>query len=670
MDSLTPAGLWDAADLLREALPDEMPTHVGGYEIVREIAQGGMGVVYEARHALGHTVALKMVRPVVFWEGALELFRREVQVTAVAQHPHIVQIWFVGEHDDQLYYTMPIYRGSLASLRCEVDTPERIAEVIEQMARGVQHAHQRGVLHLDLKPANVLIDELGNSRVADFGLARFVAGTPPELRDTGSPLASMLPRSGSRSVLGGTPPYSPPEQDSGEGPITTASDVYSIGAVLFELLTGSLPDPLALENGASPPQRSLLRPLRRELLLIARKCMQTDPEQRYRSAAALADDIGRARRHEPTEAGSQGAWDRLLGWCRRHPRLALWAAILSIVVPVMVAGGLRIMTDWAQEQIDNVLLANGLAARFAAGSIQRELGEKMAEVERIAADPRIAALAAGAPIHDAQVLQPYQERGFGLVGVYDRAGVITALWPEGPANVLGRDYAWRDYFRGACRPGQRQLPGAYVARAFQSENDGDYNLSISAPILENGECVGLVLASILTDSSVGSMHLNDQNNPRHKGVLIGPEDRRRADPVGTFPRDYLVLVHDALQPAQGVSLSGNPALVALEERFGATRPRGRQLDLPEVAPLTTESYRDPLDAEHRWLAAFYPVGGTGLVVGVQTRDDLADRLGDHVIPILTLLGVAGAATLLSALGQGVLRASAAKPAAPESGQGG
>ena len=645
-------------------------THVGGYEILEEIGQGGMGVVYGARCLLsGNTVALKMIHPAMFREeGALRLFQREVQATAAAKHPHIVPILHVGEHEGQLYYTMPLYKGSLADLPEAERTPERIAEVIEQVARGVQHAHKLRFLHLDLKPANVLIDEENNPRVADFGLARLiVAGScsPDEIVLAGWGGGASI-WGGSRTIIGGgTPPYSAPEQESRNGPITEASDIYAIGAILFELLTRTPPDARALEREARRAQRSFPDPLKRDLLSIARKCMQGQAEQRYGSAAELADDIARARRYETPRIRSQTTLERLLRLYLRRPAFAIGIATLSVLAPAMVAGGLWTVSRWMQEQVDNVLLANGLAAKFAAGWILTELTDRMAEVEGIATDPRIVALAAGAPVHDAQVLRTYQERGFGLVAVYDRKGVITALWPEGPANILGLDYAWRDYFQGACREGKGQVPGAYVARAFQSENDGDYNLSISAPILRNGECVGLVLASILTDASLGPVRLVGQGNPRHKGVLVGPQDRRRGDPAGAFPRDYLLLIHDALQPAQGVSLSGEDARMGLEERFGAPLARGAQLELPDVDPLTTSSYLDPLDATHRWLVAFYPVGGTGLVVGVQTRYDLADRLGDAAL--LTLSWVVAAVLAGAALLLFLLRKTQPTASSPEGG---
>jgi eukaryotic-like serine/threonine-protein kinase len=652
---MTSLGQADAAELLREALmedrPDDEPKYIDGYEILEEIAQGGMGVVYKARCLRsGLLVALKMIRPALFLDDdALQLFRHEIQATVAVQHTHVVPVMYVGEHEGQLYYTMMLCKGSLASGGTDLRTPDRVASVIEQVARGVECAHRLGFLHLDLKPANVLIDKNDIPRVADFGLARFVSAeaiSPERPQDSALVPSPFVSWSGSRSIVGvGTPPYTSPEQASRKGPLTSASDVYSIGAILFELLTGQPPSATSVAlHGAWP---SIARPLERDLLAIARKCMEPDPKNRYRSAAELADDVGRARRHEPTHARPLRARDRWLNLFLRRPKLAASLFFLVCLLPVTAAAGVWIVTSWTRDQVDNVLLANGLAAKFAAGWVLTELTEKMADVERIATDPRIAALAAGPPIHDARVLQAYQESGFGIVAVYDRSGIITALWPEGPGNILGFDYAWRDYFRGACEAGKGRGPGAYVARAFQSENDGDYNLSISTPILESGECVGLVLASILTDSSLGPVRLVGRDNPRHKGVLIGPQDRRRRDPVGVLPRDYLLLLHDALQPAQGASLSGQTALVALEERFGAPRPRGQQLELPDVAPLAVEAYRDPLDAEHRWLAAFYPVGGTGLVVGVQTQDDLTDRIRTAAFWIFAVVAVA---VLLSAGG--------------------
>jgi serine/threonine-protein kinase len=609
---------------------------VGDFEILHEIAQGGMGIVYKARCV--HTrrvVALKMIRPGIFLDDdALRRFKREVRATAAAEHDdYIVPLRHTGEHEGQPYYTMKLFSYSLAGRAHAFRTPARAAELIERVARAVQHAHDCGFLHLDLKPANVLIQDDDTPRIADFGLARLADSQAQAASEPLAPGIAPVPRlpgsSSARSLLGwgGTPPYSAPEQLSRKGTPTTACDVYGVGAILHELLTERSPDTaFAAEQMPEPRWPRADRVLGRDLLAIARVCLNPDAGQRYRSAADLADDVGRAIRREPTLARPLSSRERLLRavWRRRLVSVAI--ASLAVAMSYLLVTGVRIVTRWSEEQTQSVLLANGLAAKFAAGWTLNQLHETMARVERIAADPEIVALASGREHPNALLLRGYQQQGFGLVAVYDQHGIIKALWPEGPARILGRDYAWRDYFRGACRAGAKEVPGAYVARAFQSENDGDYNLSISAPILAHGRCVGLVLASVLTDSALGPVRLVGQDNPYQKGVLVGPQDRRRDDPAGVFPRDYLLLIHASLRPGVGVSLAGTPALAALEQRFGPPRPRGQQLELPEVEPLKTDCYRDPLEPEQCWLAAFYPVGGTGLVVGVQTRYDLVDRL--------------------------------------------
>jgi len=321
---------------------------VGGYDLLEKIGRGGMGVVYKATQtALGRTVAVKMVSAGEL--AAPEVIRRfklEAEAAAKLQHPGIVGIHEVGEHDGLPFYSMEYVAGgrTLAGLIAEKPMPAHAAAAcLEKVARAVHHAHGHGVLHRDLKPSNILLDEQGEPRVADFGLAR----------QLGADSSLTL----SKNALG-SPAYMPPEQAGGRsaeaGP---ASDVYSLGAVLYHCLTGRPPFAgesvqtvlLQVREAEPVPPRRLNASIPRDLDTIVLKCLEKAPARRYVSAAALADELLRWLRGEPVLARPVGATGKALRWTRRHPGVA---ALLAALV-LAVAGGAALMIH------SNRLLAGG-----------------------------------------------------------------------------------------------------------------------------------------------------------------------------------------------------------------------------------------------------------------------------------------------------------------------
>lgn len=291
---------------------------LGDYELLEEIARGGMGAVYRARQAsLNRLVAVKvMLAPQS--PAAARRFRREAEVAASLSHPSIVSIYEVGEHEGQSYFSMELIEGhTLAELSRDQPLPaRRAAQLLEAVAGAIQFAHGRHLLHRDLKPSNVLVDSSGVPRVTDFGLAKRADG------DADLTLAGQ--------VLG-TPNFMPPEQAEATGqPSTVAGDVYSLGAILYQLLTGRAPFlaesvmqtlRLVVETDPVPPR--LLNPnVPRDLETVCLKCLEKDPRRRYASAQDLADELGRFLRDEPVNARPVGAAGKLIRWCRRKPALA------------------------------------------------------------------------------------------------------------------------------------------------------------------------------------------------------------------------------------------------------------------------------------------------------------------------------------------------------------
>jgi tRNA A-37 threonylcarbamoyl transferase component Bud32 len=309
---------------------------LGDYELIEELARGGVGVIYRARQlSLNRVVALKMIRDShLASPRSIQRFQIEAEAAAKLEHPNIVPIYEFGELEGQQFLSMKLVEGQdLAKRLHGVPMDARpLAQLMATLARAIHYAHQRGILHRDLKPANVLIDAHGQPHVTDFGLAK--------LPDHEANLTL------SRDILG-SPNYMAPEQAAGKThELTTAADVYSLGAILYELLTGRAPfladTPLetlrqVTQDEPRPPS-ALYRFADRDLQTICLKCMEKDPARRYGSAEKLAEDLERWLDGRPIQARRVTLAERVWKWARRRPALAGLGGTAALLILLIAIG--------------------------------------------------------------------------------------------------------------------------------------------------------------------------------------------------------------------------------------------------------------------------------------------------------------------------------------------
>jgi WD40 repeat protein len=317
----------------------------GGYELLAEIARGGMGVVYRARQiSLNRTVALKMILGGEFARPEfVKRFRHEAEAAARLQHPNIVAIHEIGEHEGQAYYTMDYVDGPNLAQRTQDGSmlTDEAASYLERIAEAVHFAHQQGIVHRDLKPSNILMDPFDQPRVSDFGLARDL-GNEADLTLTGQAL--------------GSPGFVSPEQASGQREaVGISSDVYSLGAILYFLLTGrapfqaeTLPGVLLQVQQTEPVSPRRLNPsVPRDLETICLKCLEKESKRRYTNAQELAFELRRFLRREPIQARPIRWLSKGLRWCGRNRLLAGAFGALVLVLAIGVAG---VVTQWQRAE--------------------------------------------------------------------------------------------------------------------------------------------------------------------------------------------------------------------------------------------------------------------------------------------------------------------------------
>jgi serine/threonine-protein kinase len=353
---------------------------VPGYEIVGELGRGAMGVVYKARQlGLNRWVALKMVLAGAHASAAqLARFKIEAEAVAHLQHPNIVQIYDIGEHEGLPYFSLEFVDGpGLANkIHSQPQPPAEAAHLVEMLARAMDYAHKQGIIHRDLKPENVLLTAEGVPKIGDFGLAKCLESDSSQTR---------------AGTVMGSPSYMSPEQARGEvqkvGPV---ADVYALGAILYELLTGRPPFQAAtimqtlrqVTNDEPLPPTRLQPKVPRDLETVCLKCLQKDPTARYARAANLAEDLRRFLCDEPILARPIPAWERLARWCRRNPRVAALLGTVALLLVVVALGSLGAAYRISQEKAEAERQRELAELSAAAQKVAREEADRNAELAR------------------------------------------------------------------------------------------------------------------------------------------------------------------------------------------------------------------------------------------------------------------------------------------------
>lgn len=621
----------------------------GEYELIDEIARGGMGVVFKARHrGLNRLVALKMILAGPWSStGDLQRFHTEVQAAAELDHPNIVPIYEVGCYNGQHFYTMKLIEGISLSRRIAGTPmpPRETARLMATVARAILHAHQRGILHRDLKPANILLDADGQPHVTDFGLAKRVptqgtGDTPPTGDD-----ATL------DGLILGTPSYMAPEQATGQNRrLTTGVDVWGMGAILYEMLTGRPPfrgnDPIEtlqkIQHEEPTRPRSLNPSVARDLETICLKCLQKEPSKRYPGALTFADDLERWLDGRPIKARPVGNGERLWRWCVRNPLVA-GLALTMLLLLVAVAGASLVVAGEREQQLrEEAGLSNLYAARGVASTLLWQLEHLSRPLLRAAENEELRRMLR---VKDTEGLNRFcdslyddpkhrtlingGDNPFRNWYILDTEGRMLGDSPR--FTSVGEPFGFRDYHQGAMRHARSERVGraaVHLSRVYLGKDDKLWKVALSIPVRDGPVPLGVLATTLTTTSTLGSLQLDDG---KRTAVLAA-----RADGSSTN-EEYLIMLHPSYRTGTEAVALKNPRLQTVHrpsatDEFTLPEPRDAVLSIDL-------DYRDPADLRQgKWLAGFAPVGNTEYVVIVQQRIENALEADASLLRALLLWG--------------------------------
>ncbi len=643
-------------DVEPESRPS-FPMHFAGYDLLEKLGEGGMGIVYKARQVGGieRVVALKRIREgEIAGAAARRKFLDEAKKTAELEHPNIVRIYEVRDSDGEPYFTMALMSGgTLIQHAARFAEPKQAAILVAKIARAVHAGHEKHIIHRDLKPANILFDDHGEPHITDFGVAKRID------KDAGA----------STTMIGGTACYMAPEQATGHAKRdTVAADVWSLGVILYELVAGKRPfygpTPLEVLRHVVEDQPEHLERMRqkvdRDFATICHTCLQKEPERRYISAQALAEDLERYVRGEAPLARRPGPLVRSARWCKRHPAATVLfgsAAITLISFSIWSAISAR---EQERARRQEVLAANGFAARAVAGTVLAQLREYADIVANEAQDPQLPDLLERRD--DARLT----ERCEAFYARHSMENSAIDWWffmsddgfgrAHAPMPKFGKTYyqnfAFRDYYRGAAALPESMPRPVYVSRAIHSHADDRYRLVIAAPIRNSrNELKGILAAMITTGQHIGALELSDE---RRFAALAVRRDRDLA--TEPLPDEHILLVHNGVVRGEGIVIESDALRRLTARRDAAGIPPQDQLRFPPAGWIEVEDdYVDHLaspdgeTSDDRWLAGIAPVGNTELAVIVQTRINDATALDIQPFRVLLAWSIGAAVLLLGAV---------------------
>jgi eukaryotic-like serine/threonine-protein kinase len=606
------------------ARQDSLPHFGDDYEVLEEIGHGGKGIVYKVRQrSLSKIVAIKTII-----EGPsgtardLQRIREEALKVAGLRHSNIVPVHHVDITGR--FFVMDYIQGkNLDDFISEQPlSVTKAVEYLKPVADAIHHAHQRGILHCDLNPRNVLIEHAEEEKpyVTDFDLASRIGET-----------GGYLP-----SAIKGTLAYMAPEQMA-KSELTTATDIYGMGGLLYKMLTGRPPfqvqgktwgeiEKLLLQESPIPPSKWNLE-VDKDLEAICLKCLSKDKGRRYGSAYGLKRDLERYQAGEPTDPRPWGRKERVVRWCVRNPGPAVLIPTVALVSILTLTFALLTAKDRKAAQLQEALQSNRAAAKILAGNAFSEIGDLSSTIRKAAHDPKM--IGELANLNEKAAGNPKRFQRFEAMNNPDLEQYVETLCRNAPPSLLFQDcfvldergyevadyriepaksgehkktpgpLDWRDYFDGA--KAQSDLDGGnsvHIGKVYRSITDQFYKLPISAPVLNrNRKFLGVICIALRTDGHLGLVIPGD---PFHKVALIAPEDKEGITGVGQS--QPVILFHPAYKPGFKPVYAPNP-----------------------VPPTQiTDNYTDPVGSvqdgfKGRWIAGFAQVGNTAMVMIVQQR---------------------------------------------------
>lgn len=598
---------------------DSLPYFGDDYEVLEKIGHGGRGIVYKVRQrSLNKLVAIKTI--IGDPSGAprdLERIREEARKVAGLRHSNIVPVHHVDITGR--FFVMDYIQGrNLDDFVGEQPLPApKAVEYLKPVADAILHAHQRGILHCDLNPRNILVEQIEEEKpyVTDFDLANRIGEN-----------GGHLP-----SAIRGTLAYMAPEQVT-KSELTTATDIYGLGGILYKMLTGRPPfqvqgkswqeiEKLLVQESPAPPSRA--NPgVDKDLEAICLKCLSKDKGRRYGSAYGLKRDLERYQAGEPIDPRPRGRKERTARWCLRNPGPAVLISAVVLITILTVALALLTAKDRKAAQLQQALQSNRNAAKILAGDALSEIQDLSGTVRNAAGDPRL--IGELASLSEKAAGDPERLKRFEDMNNPDLEQYVETLCRNAPPSLPFQDcfvldergyevgdytiepgksgehrktpgpLSWRDYFHGA--QAQSDAGNAvHIGKVYRSKSDQFYKLPISAPVLNGQKFLGVICIALRTDGHLGLVIPDD---PSHKVALIAPEDREEAGQ--SPPENPVILFHPAYKAGFTPKYAKSPI------------------------PAQTDDYKDPVGSvddnfKGRWIAGSAQVGNTAIVMLVQQR---------------------------------------------------